>query len=76
MPNSSMFCLKVSVQIKLSFEIQYCFVFTFSFGEASVPISANEGWEDTRYLVPVDTRILSWIGLQTFRVGIYFLFCC
>lgn len=71
-----MFCLKVSVQIKLSFEIQYCFVFTFSFREASASISANEGWEDTRYFVPVETRILSWIGLQAFRVGIYFLCCC
>lgn len=75
MPNFSMFCLKVSVQIKLSFEIQYCLMLTFSFRETSSPNSASEGWEDTRHFVPVDTRVLSWIDLQTFLVGCSFLFC-
>lgn len=71
-----MFCLKVSVQIKLSFEVQYCLVFTVGFRETSAPHSASEGWEDTRYRVPVATRILSWLHLQTFLVGMLFPFSC
>ena len=69
-----MFCLKISVQIKLSFEIQCCLVFTFSFRETFVPNSAREGWDTTRYFVPVDTRILFSVDLQTFLVGMLFLF--